>query len=126
LTADNADSTDVFLSVASALSAVISSAEHDANRWAAKNGEEQELAAAGRCGVISLAVSKVEEIERAVEQLAPPDFARFAAWIDARHHAEWTQQLDREAAGGKLDFLFEEAEAERLEGQLRDWPPPKP
>lgn len=71
-------------------------------------------------------MSKVEEIERAVEQLAPPDFARVAAWIDARRHDEWTRQLDRDATAGKLDFLFDEAEAERCAGQLRDWPPPEP
>lgn len=71
-------------------------------------------------------MSKVEEIERAVEQLAPPDFAQVAAWIDARRQDEWTRQLDRDATAGKLDFLFEEAEAERQAGQLCEWPPPQP
>jgi hypothetical protein len=65
-------------------------------------------------------MSTVEEIERAVEQLAPEDFARLSAWIDARRHAQWTRQMDRDAAAGRLDFLFEEAEAERAAGQLHD------
>jgi hypothetical protein len=55
----------------------------------------------------------VEEIEQAVEQLAPPDLARLAAWIEARLHNQWSRQMDKDAAAGKLDFLFEEADAER-------------
>lgn len=70
-------------------------------------------------------MSTVEEIERAVEQLAPEDFARLAAWIDARRHTQWTRQMVQDAAAGRLDFLFEEAEAERAPGQLHDWPPAK-
>ncbi len=68
-------------------------------------------------------MSTVEEIERAVERLAPADFARLAAWIDARRHAQWTRQMDQDAAAGRLGFLFDEADAERTAGQLHDWPP---
>jgi hypothetical protein len=70
-------------------------------------------------------MSKVEEIERAVEKLAPQDFDRLASWIDARRHETWTRQMARDADAGRLDFLFEEAEAERSTGQLHDWPPPE-
>lgn len=35
----------------------------------------------------------------------------------------WDQQLDRDSAFGKLDFLFDEAEHEATDGQLVDWPP---
>lgn len=68
-------------------------------------------------------MSAVEEIERAVEQLTPADFARLASWVDARRHAQWTRQMDQDAAAGRLDFLFEEADADRAAGQLHDWPP---
>ncbi len=70
-------------------------------------------------------MSTVEEIEHAAEQLAPSDFDRLAAWISTRYHAIWTAQMERDSAAGKLDFLFEEAEAERAAGQLRDWPTDK-
>jgi hypothetical protein len=71
-------------------------------------------------------MSTVEEIEHAVEELAPAEFARLATWFSARHHAVWTRQMEREAAGGKLDFLFAEAETERVAGQLHDWPDAAP
>jgi len=71
-------------------------------------------------------MSTVEEIKRAVEQLPPEDFARLTSWIDARRHAQWTCEMDKDAAAGRLDFLFEEAEAECAAGQLHDWPPAKP
>ena len=67
-------------------------------------------------------MSTVEEIENAVDQLAPADFNRLASWFNARQHAVWTRQMERDAADGKLDFLFAEAEAERSAGQLHDWP----
>ena len=70
-------------------------------------------------------MATVEEIEQAIEQLAPMDLARLATWVTARHHEEWTRQMDRDAQAGKLDFLFAEAEAERRADTLRDWPEEK-
>ncbi len=67
-------------------------------------------------------MTTVEEIERAAEQLAPSDFDRLAAWVSARYHQLWSRQMEDDAAAGKLDFLFDEADAERGAGQLRDWP----
>jgi hypothetical protein len=39
--------------------------------------------------------------------------------------ARWDEQIDRDSAAGRLDFLFEEAESESAHGLLRDWPPRK-
>ena len=70
-------------------------------------------------------MNTVEEIEQAAEQLVPSEFARLASWVSARHHDLWTRQMERDAASGKLDFLFNEAGAERQSGQLHDWPSDK-
>jgi hypothetical protein len=67
-------------------------------------------------------MNTVEEIEQAAEQLAPSDFDRLASWVSGRYHDLWTRQMERDAAKGRLDFLFNEADAEREAGQLRDWP----
>ena len=70
-------------------------------------------------------MSTVEEIERAAQQLALADFSRLASWVSARYHALWAEQMNRDGASGKLDFLFSEAETERQAGQLHDWPSDK-
>ena len=70
-------------------------------------------------------MSTVEEIEQAAERLAPSDFDRLAAWVSARYHELWSQQMERDAAAGRLDFLFDEATAERQAGSLHDWPSDK-
>ena len=68
-------------------------------------------------------MSRVEEIEAAIEQLSPEEFRRVAQWFHDREQAEWDAQLDRDSVAGKLDFLFDEAGKEAEEGLLREWPP---
>lgn len=36
--------------------------------------------------------------------------------------AKWVEQMEEDAASGKLDFLFDEADRARESGELRDWP----
>lgn len=67
-------------------------------------------------------MNTVEEIEMAAERLAPSDFDRLASWVNARYHEVWKRQMERDADAGRLDFLFDEADAERKAGSLRDWP----
>jgi hypothetical protein len=54
-------------------------------------------------------MSRVEEIEEAIDRLGPEEFQRFARWFHEREQQRWDGQLDRDSASGKLDFLFEEA-----------------
>jgi hypothetical protein len=42
-----------------------------------------------------------------------------------REQTRWDDQIDNDSAGGKLDFLFSEAERESAQGLVRAWPPPK-
>ena len=70
-------------------------------------------------------MSTVEEIERAIEELPPDDVSKLTDWLIQRRNEQWDRQMDKDSASGKLDFLFEEADAERAAGKLRDWPPGK-
>ncbi len=71
-------------------------------------------------------MSKVEQLEAELAKLSPDEFREVARWV-AEHDADaWDEQLDKDAAAGRLDFLFDEADAERKNGTLRDWPPPRP
>jgi hypothetical protein len=64
-------------------------------------------------------IETVDQIEQAIERLAPGDFVRLAAWMAERHHDEWARQMNQDAESGKLDFLFSEAAVERQAGTLR-------
>ncbi len=70
-------------------------------------------------------MDKVEEIEIAIDSLPPEDFRRIAQWFRERDQKYWDEQIDSDSAAGKLDFLFEEAEAESARGVLLKWPPSK-
>ncbi len=48
--------------------------------------------------------------------------SKIYAVLIALRNEVWGRQIDEDAAAGRLDFLFEEAEAERRAGTLREWP----
>jgi hypothetical protein len=76
------------------------------------------------CARQVLAMSTVQEIKQAIEQLPQKDFWELSEWVIRRHEDAWDRQVNEDAVAGRLDFLFEEAEAERKAGKLRDWPLP--
>ncbi len=61
-------------------------------------------------------------IKNAVRELSPKELAELAAFISKQDNAAWNEQIGGDAASGKLDFLFDEADRERAAGQLHDWP----
>ncbi len=70
-----------------------------------------------------MVMSRVEEIEQAIDSLPPEEFRRVVTWIREREQDLWDRQIDEDSASGKLDALFAEAEAESKAGLLRAWPP---
>jgi hypothetical protein len=70
-------------------------------------------------------MDRVEEIEAAISSLPPEDYQRLAQWFRELDQTRWNEQIDRDSATGKLNFLFDEAEQELAEGLVRDWPPRK-
>lgn len=65
-------------------------------------------------------MSNVEDIEKAVERLAPGDLARFRAWFDSFDAARFDQRIEQDASGGKLDKLAEQALAAHRNGATRE------
>ena len=68
-------------------------------------------------------MSRVEEIEDAIDRLGPAEFQHIARWVHARELQRWDEQLDRDSTSGKLEFLFGEVDDESEGERLRDWPP---
>jgi hypothetical protein len=62
------------------------------------------------------------EIKNAVRELSPKELTELAAFILKQDNVAWDKQIEDDAADGKLDFLFDEADRERAANQLRDWP----
>jgi hypothetical protein len=64
------------------------------------------------------------EIKDAVAGLSQEQLAELTAFILEQDSGDaWDQQMTRDAAAGKLDFLTQEADQARRERTLRDWPP---
>ena len=57
-------------------------------------------------------MSSVEEIESAIEALSREDYTRLIAWLREHEQVRWDEQMDRDSAEGRLDFLFAEAGGE--------------
>jgi hypothetical protein len=57
-----------------------------------------------------------EDIEKAVEQLPPPELARFRAWFEAFDASQFDAAIERDARAGKLDGLAEETLAAQRAG----------
>jgi hypothetical protein len=66
-------------------------------------------------------MSRVEKIEKEIEQLSPGEFSEIARWVLEQDQERWDDQMDRDAASGKLDFLRKEAKAEG-NGFPKNWP----
>lgn len=64
-------------------------------------------------------MSQVEEIERAVRGLSPEDLRKFRQWFREFDSGRWSQQIEQDIAGGKLDSLAEEALNDLREGRSR-------
>jgi hypothetical protein len=64
-------------------------------------------------------MSTVQEIERAVRDLAPEDLARFRAWFEEFDARRWDEQIARDAAAGRFDAMADEAIAEFRAGRAR-------
>ena len=74
----------------------------------------------GQANVIFEAMMTTEDIEKAIEQLAPRELARFRAWFEEFDAARFDAAIERDAEAGKLDKLAEEALAAHRAGRSRE------
>jgi hypothetical protein len=65
-------------------------------------------------------MTTAEEIEKAVEQLAPGELAHFRAWFETFDAAPFDAAIERDARAGRLDALADEALAAHRAGQSRE------
>lgn len=63
---------------------------------------------------------QVEQLQRAIEALPPPEFRRLRQWFAEKDWERWDRRLEADVAAGKLDFLLEEALAAKRQDLLQD------
>ena len=69
-----------------------------------------------------MAVSQVktfEEVKAQIEALPPREYMKLVHWFAERDADAWDEEIQRDVASGKLDFLAEEAFSEKKQGKLR-------
>ena len=54
----------------------------------------------------------IQEIEQAITELSPDQLARLREWFDEYFAQVWDEQIERDAASGRLDKLIAEANEE--------------
>jgi hypothetical protein len=65
-------------------------------------------------------MTTAEEIEKAIQQLAPRELARFRAWFELFDAEQFDAAIERDAHAGKLDALAEEAFAAHSAGRSHE------
>ncbi len=65
-------------------------------------------------------MSTVEQIEAAVANLSLEDREAFRAWYAEFDARQWDQQIEDDVAAGRLDWLVDEAIADRDAGRCSD------
>jgi hypothetical protein len=56
-------------------------------------------------------MSRIEDAQKAVEQLSLEELARFRAWFEEFKARVWDEQIERDLKAGKLDRLLAEVRA---------------
>ncbi len=65
-------------------------------------------------------MTKIQEIQAAIESLPREDYVRLRQWFSERDWEEWDKQLEADSEAGRLDFLIQEAFDEKAKGRLKD------
>ena len=65
-------------------------------------------------------MTRLEELETAVDSLTSEEYARFRRWFLDRDWEKWDQEIAEDAEAGRLDFLVREAVEAKNRQKLRD------
>ncbi len=62
----------------------------------------------------------IEEIQVAIKSLPRDQYVQLRQWFSEQDWEQWDRQIEADVEAGKLDFLIEEALAEKAQGNLRE------
>jgi hypothetical protein len=64
-------------------------------------------------------MSTVAEIEAAISNLPPQDFAQVRDWLLERDNLLWDKEIEEDAATGRLNHIIEEIESDIAAGRVK-------
>ena len=65
-------------------------------------------------------MTRVQALEEEIEKLSSAELVELREWILGREAEVWDREIERDAASGKLDKLFEKSVADHLAGKSRE------
>lgn len=65
-------------------------------------------------------MTKVEQLEEEIKKLSPGEFAKLREWLLEIDWQQWDREIERDAASGKLDKLFEKSLVDHCAGKSRE------
>ncbi|HEX7678846.1 MAG TPA: hypothetical protein VF713_12025 [Thermoanaerobaculia bacterium] len=65
-------------------------------------------------------MTTVQALEQEIERLSPEELVELRVWLDEREAEAWDRELERDAASGKLDKLFEKSISDHRAGKSRE------
>jgi hypothetical protein len=65
-------------------------------------------------------MTKVEALEEAIRKLSTAELVELRQWIVTREADVWDREIERDAASGELDKLFEKSVADHRAGKSRE------
>lgn len=64
-------------------------------------------------------MTKLEQIEKFISELDPPDLQALSAWFEAFQTEKWDRRIENDVAIGKLDGLADKALSDFRTGKTR-------
>ena len=65
-------------------------------------------------------MTRVQALEQEIERLSPEELVELRLWLDEREAEAWDREIERDAASGKLDKLFEKSMTDHRAGKSRE------
>jgi hypothetical protein len=65
-------------------------------------------------------MTRVQALEQEIERLSQEELVELRVWLDEREAEAWDREIERDAASGKLDKLFEKSISDHRAGKSRE------
>jgi len=65
-------------------------------------------------------MTKLQMLEEEIKKLSPEEMAQLRDWLLELDAEQWDREIERDAASGRLDQVFEKSLADHRDGKSRE------